>query len=156
MAWMLLKQKNISNLEIKLKSKQNNFDLALSFKQAAVQDLFQTETEEIKEKLYWYLEVNKYSVNAIAQYKTTAHIYYLLSLSTLQESTTAIHLTSQQSMQIFELNTCWHVSNPENNSSRELKAVDYWVMDQQKCFQSWQTCDFPSFVAGDWKDYLAG
>ena len=52
MAWMLLKQKNISNLEIKLKSKQNNFDLALSFKQAAVQDLFQTETEEIKEKLY--------------------------------------------------------------------------------------------------------
>ena len=69
-----------------LRSKQSIFDLALRFKQAAVQDLFQRKPEEIQEKHDWYL-----------QYRTMAHIQYLSSLSMLQENTTAIHSTSQQS-----------------------------------------------------------
>ena len=48
---MHLKQKTISPLDlIKLRSKQFSFDLALSFKQAAVRDLFQRNPEEIQEK----------------------------------------------------------------------------------------------------------
>ena len=51
MARMHLKQKNINSLDlIKLRSKEINFALALSFKQAAVQDIIQRNPEEIQEK----------------------------------------------------------------------------------------------------------